>query len=79
MQIRCRHCNRPYALKRDELEAALNDVNAQNLKHYNSFCHHCGKANRASQKQLKQAAPWWRKPTAESVEDPAAPPESKED
>ena len=60
MQVRCRHCNRPYALKREELEAALNEVIENNLKHYNSFCHHCGKANRASQKQLKQAAPWWR-------------------
>ncbi len=65
MQIRCRHCNRPYAIKREELEAALNAVFSEDLKHYNSFCSHCGKVNRASRKQLQRAAPWWKPAPAE--------------
>lgn len=59
MQVRCRHCNRPYALGRDEVQAALDIITTENLKHYNSYCPHCGKTNRFSQKQMRRSAPWW--------------------
>jgi len=62
MQIKCRHCNRPYALKREEVLSALNEIHAQNLKHSNSFCPHCGKINRLSRKELQRAAPAWAPP-----------------
>ena len=56
MQIRCRHCNRPYALKRDNVHAALERMLAEDLQHYNVQCPHCGKNNRVSRKQLRRAA-----------------------
>jgi Zn finger protein HypA/HybF involved in hydrogenase expression len=59
MQIRCRNCTRPYALKRDEVHAALEKMHAENLKHYDSRCPHCGKNNQVSLKELKRFAPNW--------------------
>ncbi len=61
MQIRCRHCNRPYALKREEVATALNNMFAEDLQHYNSHCPHCSKNNRVSRKQLRRSAPWWKR------------------
>jgi len=61
MQTRCRHCNRPYALKQEEVFAALESIEAEDLKHYNAYCPHCGKANRLSKKELQRAAPTWGK------------------
>ncbi len=60
MQVRCRHCNRPYALKRDEAHAALDQIQAEDLKHYNSHCPHCGKLNRLSKRELRRGAPTWK-------------------
>ena len=62
MQIRCRHCNRPYALKREEVVVALDEMVTEDLKHYNAFCPHCGKTNPLSIKELKRGAPGWVKP-----------------
>lgn len=59
MQIRCRNCNRPYALKREEVLAALDTMHAEDLKYYLSHCPHCGKNNQVSQKELHRAAPTW--------------------
>jgi drug/metabolite transporter (DMT)-like permease len=59
MQIRCRNCNRPYALKREEVIAALDTMHTENLKHYDVHCPHCGKNNQVSQKELKRSAPGW--------------------
>lgn len=57
MQIRCRNCNRPFAVKKEEVHAALDMVNAEGLKYYNTHCPHCGKTNRVTKKQLERAAP----------------------
>lgn len=61
MQVQCRHCNRPYTLKKEEVHGALDLLFADDLKHYNSQCAHCGKNNRVSKKQLRQGAPTWKK------------------
>ena len=71
MQIRCRNCNRPFALKRDEVIAALETMHTENLKHYDAHCPHCGKNNQISQKELKRSAPGWSPtpaPTPSQVE-----------
>ena len=60
MQVRCRHCNRPYAVNRDEVHALLEQIHAEDLKYASSYCPHCGKMNRHSKKQLQQAAPTWK-------------------
>ena len=65
MQIRCRHCGRPYALKKEEVHAALDQMTAEDMKHYNSYCPHCGKINRISIKEMRRGAPTWRAQASE--------------
>jgi phage terminase large subunit GpA-like protein len=65
MQIRCRNCTRPYALKREEVLTALDMMHAENLKHYDSHCPHCGKNNQVSIKEMKRFAPSWAPKEAE--------------
>lgn len=60
MQVRCRHCHRPYAVRRDEVHALLDQIQAEELKYVNSHCPHCGKTNRHTKKQLRQSAPTWK-------------------
>jgi hypothetical protein len=59
MQIHCYHCNRPFALSKDTIHAALDTLTSQNLNHYNAPCPHCRRMNRVSRKQLMHAAPDW--------------------
>jgi len=59
LQMRCSHCQRPYSLKKEVVEAALETVYSQDLQYFTAQCPHCGKNNRVSRKQLKRAAPNW--------------------
>ena len=59
MQLRCSNCQRPFALNRDAIYTALDQVYAENLSHYNAQCPHCRRVNRVSKKQLRRAAPNW--------------------
>ena len=68
MQIRCHNCHRPFALIKEGVHAALEQVTEENLKHYDAQCPHCRRVNRISRKQLKRAAPTWR-PQAETTPD----------
>jgi len=65
MQIRCYHCNKPFALSKEAIHAALDQLSSQNLHHYNAPCPHCRRLNRVSQKQLSRAAPDWNRETNE--------------
>lgn len=60
MQIRCYHCQKPFALSKIEVIAALEQITAHNLGHYDANCPHCRRVNRVSQKELKRAAPDWK-------------------
>ncbi|MFZ5809039.1 MAG: hypothetical protein ACOY16_07140 [Chloroflexota bacterium] len=60
MQIRCYHCHKPFALGKDALYAALEELHAQNLHHYNAYCPHCRRANRISKEEMQRAAPEWK-------------------
>lgn len=62
MQMRCRFCNRPFALKAEEVNQALETVTREKLKYFNAHCPHCGKPNTVSPKALKRAAPRWHMP-----------------
>ena len=62
MQIRCSHCHRPFALNREAVHTALDEVEAQGLHHYNVRCPHCGRTNLVPRKDLERAAPDWKKP-----------------
>lgn len=60
MQLRCQHCQRPFAFGKEAVLAALEELEQHKLHHYNAICPHCGRTNRVSQKELKRAAPQWR-------------------
>ncbi len=61
MQIRCSHCHKPFAMSKDAVYAALNEMAEQDLSHYNVICPHCRRANRVSRDELHRAAPGWGK------------------
>lgn len=65
MQIRCSHCHKPFALSKDAVHAALDNVFAEDLSHYNAYCPHCRRANRISREELLHAAPDWRQSNTE--------------
>ncbi len=56
MQIRCSNCHRPYALSQEAVQAALDEVLAQGLGHFNAPCPHCRRVNRVSREELQRAA-----------------------
>ncbi len=66
MQIRCFKCQMPIALSRDLIYAALEEVTAQDLTHYDVRCPKCRKTNRVSRNQLLRAAPNWQRDQEES-------------
>jgi uncharacterized Zn finger protein (UPF0148 family) len=59
MNVRCYNCQFPFALSREEVYAALEQIHTEDLKHYNATCPRCGKVNKVSENQLKASAPEW--------------------
>jgi len=59
MQIRCYHCHKPFALGRDAIHQALQEMTEGDMGHHNAYCPHCGRANRVSRQELLRAAPDW--------------------
>jgi hypothetical protein len=72
MQIRCHQCHRPFALTREAVQFALEEIVKQELSHYNADCPHCRRVNRVSKAELLRAAPDWQ-PAAEEPEQPEQP------
>jgi hypothetical protein len=69
MQLRCQNCHRPFAISREGVYAALDQVTSQDLKHYDAQCPHCRRVNRVSRQALKRAAPNWTPQSSEAQED----------
>lgn len=59
MQIRCQNCHKPFALSKEAVHSALEQVTSENLKHFDAQCPHCRRVNRIAKKQLQRAAPGW--------------------
>lgn len=57
MQIRCTNCHRPFAINRELVLAALDEIHKEDLAHYNAFCPHCRRANRISPKGAETLRP----------------------
>jgi phage FluMu protein Com len=72
MQIRCQRCHKPFALSKETVHAALAQMAAENLSHFDANCPHCRRNNRVSQAELKRAAPDWGKPPAAETPDTPA-------
>ena len=68
MQVRCYKCQMPIALSKDTIYAALDYTTDEDLSHYDVRCPRCRKTNRVSIKQLKQAAPGWKRDREEKAE-----------
>lgn len=65
MQIRCYHCHKPFALGREAVHAALDEVTERNLSHFDAHCPHCRRVNRVSRDELLRAAPDWSEKRSE--------------
>ena len=59
MQIRCQNCHKPFALSKEAVYTALEQMTSENLKHYDLHCPHCRRVNHIAKKQLERAAPGW--------------------
>lgn len=65
MQIRCYHCQKPFALKKEIIHAALDQVTKENQSHFDAPCPHCRRVNRVSRDELVRAAPDWQAQSSE--------------
>jgi phage FluMu protein Com len=67
MQLRCYQCSWSFGIGKDEIAAALEELQASGGTHYDAHCPRCKRANKISLEQLKQSLPRSRpaeKPTA---------------
>ena len=60
MNIRCAFCQTPYTLSRVTMLDALQEVDSQNLTHYDAQCPRCRRATRVPRQRLEIAMPNWR-------------------
>lgn len=60
MNIRCTYCQTPFTLSRVAMLDALQEVDSQNLSHYDFHCPRCRRANPIPRKRLEMAMPKWR-------------------
>jgi len=60
MDIRCSFCQTPYTLSRVAMLDALQEVDSQNLTHYDAHCPRCRRATRIPRQRLEMAMPNWR-------------------
>ncbi len=74
MQIRCYNCHKPFALGKETIYIALQEMSESSMSHYNAYCPHCGRANRVSPKELQRSAPDWKpeEQTPEQGDTPSA-------
>jgi hypothetical protein len=60
MNIRCAFCQTPYTLSRVAMLDALQEVDSQNLTHYDAHCPRCRRATQIPRQRLEMAMPNWR-------------------
>ena len=60
MNIRCSFCQTPYTLSRVAMLDALQEVDSQNLTHYDAHCPRCRRATPVPRQRLEMAMPNWR-------------------
>jgi hypothetical protein len=60
MNIRCAFCQTPYTLGRVQMLDALQEVDSQNLSHYDAHCPRCRRATQIPRQRMEMAMPNWR-------------------
>ena len=76
MQTRCYRCGWSFAIKQDEIVAALNALEAEGGVHYDIRCPRCRHINKLSIEQLRRSAP---RPTPEAAPEEPAPTQTPPD
>jgi hypothetical protein len=72
MNLRCFYCQTPFTLGRAEILAALQQMDAENMNHYDAHCPRCRRANSVSRQRLETAMPNWREVASEQAAMPPA-------
>jgi hypothetical protein len=60
MNIRCSFCQTPYTLSRVAMLDALQEIDSNNLTHYDAHCPRCRRATQIPRQKLEMAMPNWR-------------------
>jgi phage FluMu protein Com len=60
MNLRCSYCQTMFALGRETILTALEQMEAEGLHHYDAHCPKCRRANSMSRDRLEKAYPGWR-------------------
>jgi len=60
MNLRCAFCQTPYTLGRVEKLIALQQMDTENLSHYDAHCPRCRKATPVLREKLEAGFPNWR-------------------
>jgi phage FluMu protein Com len=60
MNLRCSYCQTMFALGRETMLTALEQMEAEGLHHYDAHCPKCRRANSMSRDRLEKAYPGWR-------------------
>lgn len=72
MNLRCFYCQTPFTLGRAEILAALQQMDSENMNHYDAHCPRCRRANSVSRQRLEMAMPNWRDVASEQAAMPPA-------
>jgi phage FluMu protein Com len=57
MQIHCYNCHKPFAIGKDAVSAALEQISGGEIHHLDVPCPHCRRVNRVSKDELARFAP----------------------
>jgi len=60
MNLRCSYCQTPFTIGRVEKLDALQNLDANNLTHYDAHCPRCRKAMPVPRQKLEMTFPNWR-------------------
>jgi len=60
MNLRCSYCQTMFALGRETMLTALEQMETEGLHHYDAHCPRCRRANSMSRDRLEKANPGWR-------------------
>jgi hypothetical protein len=77
MNLRCSYCQTMFALGRETMLTALEQMETEGLHHYDAHCPRCRRANSMSRDRLEKFYPNWRE-ALEEMQKQAAKAEKKQ-
>ena len=70
MNLRCTYCQIPFTLSRNEMLVGLQQMDAENLRHYDAHCPNCRRANSVSRQRMELFFPNWKQALQETLNAP---------